>query len=88
MDAEAASVVDETRVARDNAIAVEVAEAERIGPVRTTVLERNRGSVGRTEQDDTCSKDAAPQRFAADLGGCGHCVPTIARMYPRPVTAA
>jgi hypothetical protein len=88
MDAEAASIVDETRVARDNAIAVEVAEAERIRPVSTTILERDRGSVGGTEQNDTRSKDAAPQRLAADLVGCGHCVPTIAGMYPGPVTAA
>ena len=53
IDAEAVSVVREAGVAGDNTVAVDAAEAQRIGPVRASILERDGGSVGRAEEDNT-----------------------------------
>src|SRR6476469_3907785 len=41
MDAEAVSVVREAGVAGDNTVAVDVAETQRIRPVRASILERD-----------------------------------------------
>src|SRR5512132_4410197 len=80
MDTEATSVVRKAGGAGDNAVTNDAPEAQRVRPMRAAILERDRGSLGRSEQDNACIEHASAQRFAADLLAGGHGVPTIARM--------
>ena len=88
LDAVAASVIHEACVAGDNAVPVDTAETQRIWPVRATILQRHRRSVGGTEQDDACFEDTATQRFPPDFSAGGHRIPTITRMDLCPWAAA
>ena len=88
VNAEAASIVREARVAGDDAVAIDSSETQRIGPVGATIFECDSGPVGGAKQDDTGVEHAPTQRFAANLRAGGDGVPTIAGMGPGPVAAA
>jgi hypothetical protein len=88
MDAEAASVVAKAGVAGDDPVAIDAAEAQWIRPMRASIFERDGGSVGRAEEDNTGPQHPSAQRFTANVLAGSDGVPTVARVDLAPVAAA
>jgi hypothetical protein len=80
MDAETSGVVDEAGVARDDVVSLDVAEAERVGPVGAAVLQGDRRSIGGAIQDDPGIERAATQWLPTNLLAGGQHVPTVVGM--------